>query len=80
MNKQQLIEKLTGLKINPADYSLDGPFIEGVMLERTVNYYSDNKQYDEWRVFEHERGNRYTEKIFYSEEGAYNDVYERFKK
>jgi glutamate synthase domain-containing protein 1 len=80
MNKQHLIEKLTELKINRGYYSLDGPFIDGIMLVRTVNHYTSNRQYDEWRVFDHERGDRYNEKIFYSEEEAYNDIYERFKK
>jgi len=80
MNKQQLIEQLNALGIKPSYYSLDGPSIDGIMLERTVNHYSSNKTYHEWRVFEQERGIRYNEKIFYLEEEAYNDIYERLKK
>ena len=67
MNKQQLIEKLNDLGINPRDYSIDGPFIDGVMLEHTVNYYPVDKKYDVWLVFEHEWGTRHNEKSFLKE-------------
>ena len=80
MSNQELINKLNELGINPNQYSLDGPIIEGLVIDVSENYYGDNKTYKEWRVFDQERGNRYNEKVFYKEAEAYQDVYERFEK
>ncbi len=80
MTKQELIEKLNGLGIPTNYYSLDGRFIEGLMVDICENHYGNNKTYKEWRVFYQERGDRYDEKMFYTETEAYQDVFERFMK
>ncbi|MEO8887490.1 MAG: hypothetical protein ABI367_15610 [Mucilaginibacter sp.] len=79
MTKQELIEKLDTLGVKPTWYSLDDRIIEGTNMERNFNYYGDNKKYEEWRVFEQERGNRWNEDIFYNEDEAYENIYQRFK-
>ncbi|BAU55907.1 hypothetical protein [Mucilaginibacter gotjawali] len=56
MNRQELTKKLTELGVSQSAYSLDGPYVEGIMLEITDNYRPGDIAYKEWRVFEHERG------------------------
>jgi len=79
MNKTELKEKLEKLRINPNYYSLDGgPLLDSqVILDHSYNYYSDDKKYDEWRVFFMERGIRYKENVYYNEDEACKDVFER---
>lgn len=80
MNKQELITKLNELGIPSSYYSLDGPFIDGVMLSHSVNHMANGGEYDVWDVFNNERGNRWNEKTFTSEQEAFEDIYYRFKK
>ena len=81
MSKKELEEKLNKIGINKDFYSFGGVYTDGTLvLDESINYYSNDKQYKEWRVFLHERGIRYDEKIFYNEEAALDDMYERLKK
>jgi hypothetical protein len=80
MDKQELIAKLNELGIPSNYYSLDGPFIDGIMLDHSVNHMANGGEYDVWDVFNHERGNRWNEKTFTSEQEAFEEIYSRFKK
>ena len=79
MNKAELKKELKRLNINPSYYSIDGgPLLDSqVVLDYSLNYYSDNKKYGEWQVFFMERGIKYEKKIYYTEEEAVKDVLER---
>ena len=82
MNKIELKEKLEELRINPNYYSLDGGTLldSQFILDHSYNYYSKDKKYDEWRVFFMERGIRYDEKIYYVEDEACKDFFDRVVK
>ena len=82
MNKIELKEKLDGMAIDPDYYTLDGGTFmnSSVILDHSYNHYSGNNKYDEWRVYFIEWGARYNEKIYYSEEEACDDIFERFNK
>ena len=79
MSKEELIKRLNDLGVKHNKYSLNAQLIEGIIIDRTTNYYLNDQQYDEWRVFFNERGTRYDEKVFYKEEEAFDDLYRRFK-
>ena len=80
MKKQKLIESLINLGVKTKHYTLDNePFKDSsLVLERTTNHAKD-MEYDEWRVFRLERGERFEEKIFYSEDQACLYMFEKLK-
>lgn len=72
MDKKELKQKLDELAIYPGFYSLDGELLP----DRIVLYHN----YDKWEVFYFdERGNRNSEKVFFSESDACNYIYEQFR-
>ena len=72
MTREELKHKLDSLNICPKFYSLEGNSLPDciVLFEN----------YSKWEVFYFdERGNRDNEKVFLSENDAYNYIYEYFK-
>lgn len=71
MNREELIQKLNTINVNPNLYSLYGELLP----DRIILYNS----YNDWIVFYFdERGNRNNEKIFHSEQDACEYIYKYF--
>jgi hypothetical protein len=63
VTRRELIEQLETLKVNPRNYSLEGPRDEALCLDASVGG---------WRVFYFERGIKRDERFFESEAAAYD--------
>ena len=73
MTKDQLIQELTRLKINPVFYSLDGELKENAVILKKIK---DNKI----AVFFLERGEAVNPKIFKEYDKAHDEILKLFQK
>ena len=81
MNKQELKEALISLGIKPNHYTIDGESYKDSswVLDISFNRFSFIKKYRVWHVFHFERGQRYDEKTFSTEDEACVYIYEKLK-
>jgi hypothetical protein len=79
MNKQELKEALISLGIKPGHYTIDGESYKDSswVLDISFNRFSFIKKYKVWHVFHFERGQRYEEKTFHTEDEACTYIYEK---
>ncbi|SDP97643.1 hypothetical protein SAMN05428975_4456 [Mucilaginibacter sp. OK268] len=75
---QELIKILKEKGVNDKLYTFDGASQEDkIVLQLSTNHYANNNDYKEWRVFYFERGVRYDEKVYFSENEACIDMLNR---
>jgi len=81
MTKTELIKSLNNIGVHPRNYTLDNePYKDSSwVLERSYNHVNNTK-YEMWNVFSFERGKRYDEIAFSSENEACSYIYEKLKR
>ena len=78
MNRQELEKDLIALGVKPGNYTLNGPpYHDSSWVLESV--YDRKKAVEIWSVFNFERGKRYDEEVFITEDEACKYIYKKLK-